>query len=214
MGDYLADTRRSYDAMAEDYAVWIAGELAHKPFDRAALEVFATLLPAGPVLDVGCGTGRITAFLAALGVPVSGLDLSPGMVEVARREHPALTFGQGSMTSLAAPDGSLAGVVAWYSTIHVPDEDLPGVFAEFRRVLAPGGLLQLAFQVGTHVRHRADALGSAGEIALDFHHRAPASVTDLLATAGFEVVAQTWRAPDRTGPYPEDTPQAYVLARR
>jgi ubiquinone/menaquinone biosynthesis C-methylase UbiE len=137
------------------------------------------------------------------------------MVEVARREHPALTFTQGSMTALAQAAGSLAGVVAWYSTIHVPDEDLPAVLAEFHRVLAPGGHLQLAFQVGTDVRHRADAVGGERhEIALDFHHRSPLAVSELLRAAGFRVLADTVRAPDLTGPYPEDTPQAYVLARR
>ena len=213
MGDYEADTRRSYDVMAEDYAVWIADELAHKPFDRATLDVFAELV-AGPVADVGCGAGRITAYLNARGVAATGVDLSPGMVEVARRSHPDLTFTQGSMTALAQGDGTLAGVVAWYSTIHVPDADLPAVFAEFHRVLAPGGHLQLAFQVGADTTHRADALDGKHEIALDFHHREPAQVSALLRAAGFHVLAEIWRAPDLDGPYPEKTPQAYVLARR
>jgi 2-polyprenyl-3-methyl-5-hydroxy-6-metoxy-1,4-benzoquinol methylase len=48
--------------------------------------------------DVGCGTGRITAHLRQLGVDVFGIDLSPGMIEVARRDHPGLRFDLGSMT--------------------------------------------------------------------------------------------------------------------
>lgn len=218
MADYVDDTRRSYDAMAEDYAAWIRAELAAKPFDRDTLDTFADLVRgAGSVADIGCGSGRVTAYLNERGVPAFGIDLSPRMVEVATRDHPGLRFTEGSMTALAEEAGTLAGVVAWYSTIHVPDEDLPGVFAEFHRVLAPGGHLQLAFQAGAHVTHRTDAYADDTEhhdIALDFHHRQPTDIAALLAAAGFEVVAHAVRDPDTDGPYPEDTPQAYVLARK
>lgn len=204
-------TRESYDATADDFAIWIRGELAAKPFDRAVLSVFASLV-AGPVVDVGCGSGRVTAFLADLGVSVSGVDLSPGMVAAARRTHPALRFEVGSMLSLDIPAGSLGGLVAWYSIIHVPDELLADVLAQFHRVLAPDGLLQLAFQVGDEPLH----LTSAGEhaVSLDFHRRRPSAVAALLEAAGFEVRAQLWRARDEDGDFPERTPQAYLLARK
>jgi SAM-dependent methyltransferase len=207
--DYLDATRRSYDTTADAYAEWIRDELAAKPFDRSVLAVFAELVR-GPVADVGCGTGRITAHLAGLGVDVSGVDLSPGMLAVARRTHPGLTFTEATMTALPIADGTLGGVVAWYSTIHVPDEDLPAGLAEFRRVLRPGGLLQLAFQAGTGVEHRTRAADH--DVSLTFHHRQPDAMADLLRANGFTVRAQLLRAPDTEGPYPENTPQAYVLA--
>ncbi len=210
MPDFLRDTRRSYDATAAAYAEWIRGELAAKPLDRAVLTAFAELVT-GRVADVGCGTGRVTAFLHDLGVPAFGVDLSPRMVAVAAAAHPHLRFAAGSMTALPVADGALGGVVAWYSTIHVPDDHLPHALAELRRVLAPGGLLQLAFQTGDEVVHRTHAAGH--EVALDFHHRRPADVTDHLRRAGFTVRAQLLREPDLDGDYPEDTPQAYVLAR-
>jgi SAM-dependent methyltransferase len=207
--DYLDATRRSYDATADAYAEWIRDELATKPFDRSVLAVFAELVH-GPVADVGCGTGRITAHLAGLGVDVSGMDLSPGMLTAARRAHPDLTFTEATMTALPIADGTLGGVVAWYSTIHVPDDDLPTALAEFRRVLRPGGLLQLAFQAGTGVEHRTRAADH--DVSLTFHHRQPDAMADLLRANGFTVRAQFLRAPDTEGPYPENTPQAYVLA--
>lgn len=209
MADFLDDTRRSYDTTADDYATWIAGELAVKPFDRAVLAVFAELVR-GPVADVGCGTGRITAHLHHLGVEVSGVDLSPGMLAAARRTHPHLRFTEGTMTALPIEDGALGGVLAWYSTIHVPDTHLRGAVREFHRVLRPGGHLQLAFQSGTGTEHRTRA--GAHEVALTFHHRTPDEMTKLLRDNGFTVQAQLLRAPDLDGPYPEDTPQAYVLA--
>ena len=80
-------TRDSYDAIAEAYADWIADELTARPHDRAVLGAFSELVLATgspDVLDIGCGPGRITAFLAALGLSPRGLDLSPAMVGLAR----------------------------------------------------------------------------------------------------------------------------------
>jgi SAM-dependent methyltransferase len=160
---------------------------------------------------VGCGPGRVTAHLHALGVPASGVDLSPTMVAIARRMHPGLRFAEGSMTDLDVPDGTLGGIVAWYSSIHVPDERLPGVLAGFARALAPGGYLQLAFQVGDEVAHRTEAGGHT--VALDFHRRRPDQVAELVRRAGMAVQARTVREPD-DGPFPESMPQAFLLARK
>lgn len=209
--EFVRRTRGSYDAVAEDYAAWVHDELAAKPLDRAVLAAFAALVT-GRVADVGCGPGRVTAHLAGLGLPAFGVDLSPRMVAVARRTYPELRFDVGSMLSLDIEDGSLGGVVAWFSTIHVPDPLLPVVFAEFHRVLAPNGHLQLAFQVGDVPLHLTEAGGHA--VSLEFHRRRPDQVADVLRGAGFALRARMVREPDEDGPYPERTPQAYVLARK
>jgi SAM-dependent methyltransferase len=153
---FLPDTRAAYDAVAADYAARFDAELAAKPLDRALLAAFAELVHAadvGPVADLGCGPGHSTAQLQSLGLSVFGIDLSPGMVAVARGAHPGLRFDEGSMTSLDLPDGAAGGIVALYSTIHLPPESLPVAFSEFHRVLAPGGHALLAFQVGDERVH-------------------------------------------------------------
>jgi SAM-dependent methyltransferase len=177
-----------------------------------AFAEFVQAAAAGPVADVGCGTGRVTALLAGLGLPVSGIDLSPQMIATARREHPGLRFEVGSMLALDLPDGALGGVLAWYSTIHVPDDRLPGAFAEFRRVLAPGGYVLLGFQAGDGPLHLTEALGRP--ISLDFHHRQPDQVAALLGQAGLDVCARVLREPDNNPEFPERHQQAFVLARR
>lgn len=137
---YLDATRTAYDTVAADYARLLRSELDAKPLDRAMLAAFAERVraaDAGPVADLGCGPGRVTAHLHALGLTAFGVDLSPEMVAVARRGFPELRFEQGSMTALDLADGSLGGVLAWYSTVHTPPELLPTMFAEFHRVLAP-----------------------------------------------------------------------------
>lgn len=213
--DFLARTRQSYDVSAADYAEWIAAELAAKPLDRALLTGFAELVRTaggGPVADIGCGPGRITKYLAGWGLSVFGIDLSPGMIAAARRTHPGLRFDVGSMTDLEIDDGRLGGIVAWYSTIHMPDVELPGVFAEFARVLAPGGYLQLAFQTGSGTA----CYDTFGEhpVSLDFHRRSPDDVVALLERAGLRMHTRTVREPDSTGGFPEPTPQGYLLARK
>ncbi|MFD6585503.1 class I SAM-dependent methyltransferase [Streptomyces anulatus] len=215
--DFLNATRASYDTMAPAYVEFARGELAAKPLERALLSTFAELAAAGgglPVADVGCGTGRVTAHLHELGLEleVFGIDLAPQMVAVAREEHPGLRFEEGSMLDLALPDASLGGLLAWYSTIHVPDEELPRAFAEFRRVLAPGAHVQLGFQVGDEPLRLTEAWGM--EISLDFHRRQPERIAALLRGAGLEVRSVVWRERDTDGPFPERAPQGFVLARR
>lgn len=73
------------------------------------------------------------AHLHALGVDASGIDLSPRMVDLARAAHPDLRFSVGSMTDLALPDASVRGLLAYHSTIHVPDERTPQAYLLARR---------------------------------------------------------------------------------
>ncbi|GGS54705.1 methyltransferase domain-containing protein [Streptomyces griseoviridis] len=203
--------RAFYDTIAEDYAERFRSAGAGTPLDRALMGAFAELVgPDGEVADLGCGPGRVTAHLASLGLRVFGLDLSASMLEIARREHPGLRFEQGSMLELDLPDGSLAGAVSWYSSIHTPRERLPDLFAEVGRVLAPGGHLLLAFQVGDGPQLLDRPFGHP--VSLDFQRRRPEAVAELLERAGFTVLSRTVRVQE------EDTsakvPQACLIARR
>jgi SAM-dependent methyltransferase len=202
--------RASYDAVAADYALQFADELRRKPYDRALLTALVEEAPPGlPLADVGCGPGQVAAFLHALGRQVVGIDLSDGMVEQARRLHPGPDFRQGSMLALDLADGTLGGVAALYSVIHVPPPERPRAFAEFARVLAPGGLLLLAFHRGDEVRHLDEWYGR--QVDVDFHFLDVDEVARLLAGAGLTVQATLLRRP-HDGEV--DTERAYILARR
>jgi SAM-dependent methyltransferase len=186
---WLDDTRASYDTVADSYADLTRHLLDETPEERAVLAMFADMVRAqggGTVADVGCGAGRITAYLRELGVDAFGIDLSPGMIEAARRDHPGLRFDLGSMTDLTLADASMAGLVAWYSLIHVPDDEIGPVFAHFRRVLRSGGPLLLGFHVGNESQLRT--LGYGGHPMKVFvHRRRHDQMIAWLDDAGFAV---------------------------
>ncbi|MFF9204188.1 class I SAM-dependent methyltransferase [Streptomyces sp. NPDC014986] len=208
--EHIVATRTFYDAIAEDYAALFRDVLVTSPLDRTLMAGFAELVgEGGEVADLGCGPGWVTAHLASLGLSVFGLDLSASMLGIARRENPGLRFEQGSMLSLDVPDGALAGVVSWYSSIHTPLDELPALFAEFRRVLAPGGHLLLAFQAGDEPRRLEEPFGHP--VTLDFQRRRPERIAGLLEAAGFALVLRTVRAAEPK--WNESTPQAFLIAR-
>ncbi|WP_174526648.1 class I SAM-dependent DNA methyltransferase [Micromonospora maritima] len=194
---WLDDTRTSYDTVAASYADLLRDALAGEPFQRGVLGLFAELVRAqgsGPVADVGCGPGRITAHLSGLGLDAFGVDLSPAMIEVARRDHPGLRFEVGSMTRLDLADASLAGLLAWFSLIHVPDEDVPGVLAGFHRVLRPGGVVLLGFFAGEGSRLKTQGYGGH-PMRVHVHRRPPERVAAWLDAAGFTVDAEMTHRP-------------------
>ncbi|TDD24137.1 class I SAM-dependent methyltransferase [Actinomadura sp. KC06] len=184
-----AATRSAYDSVAVLYADMFRDVLDDMPLDRALLAAFAEMTrDSGPIADLGCGPGRLTGHLASLGLPVFGVDLSPEMIAQARREHPDLSFAEGTITALDLADESLGGIVAWFSTIHTPPAELPRVFSEFHRVLAPGGHLLIAFQA------------CDGDTPQPFDHRVTLAyrwpldaLSALLRTAGLIEVARLHR---------------------
>jgi SAM-dependent methyltransferase len=178
------DIAATYDVAAATYADLFADELAGKPLDRQLLDRFARAVAGqGPVWDAGCGAaGHITRFLADREVEVVGSDISPGVVAEARRRQPGLDFRVADLRRLSVPDGSLAGILAFYSLIHLPRPQIPVALAEFRRALAPTGVLLLAMHAGTTWSPDAGLRpddGEAGEIveARAFGHPAELRVT-------------------------------------
>jgi SAM-dependent methyltransferase len=202
--------RRSYDAVAEKYAAEFGGELARKPLDRALLACLVEqAAPGAPVADVGCGPGHVAAWVADHGAAAVGIDLSPAMVAVGRREYPAVEFRAGDLLDLPADEGEFGAVAALYSIIHLEPGELPRAFAEIRRVLRPAGLALVSFHLGSEVRHLAEWWGVAVDV--DFRFLEMADVAAALQRAGFGVEARLERA---SYPGEVETRRGYLMARR
>jgi SAM-dependent methyltransferase len=207
----ISFTAAGYDLIAVAYAEHLYRELDAKPFDREFLDRFASTVPSGDVLDLGCGPGHVGFYLHERGVPIRGLDISAEMVRLAKGLNPALGFEQGDMRNLPFPDETFAGVVAFYSIIHLDPSELAPVFTEILRVLQPGGLIALSFHVGTEVRHIEELWGV--KTNLDFVFFEPGQVESALRSAGFEEIESTQRGPYEPS-VEAQTHRCYILARR
>ena len=201
--------RASYDRVAATYLDLGVGDLAPQPWLRAGLSAFAEAVRGlGPVLDVGCGPGTVTAHLSGLGLDVSGVDLSGEMVRHARRRYPDLRFEVASATALDLAPASLGGVLGWWSLFHLPRQVLPDVLAAFATALVPAGQALVGTHVGDGELTRTQAYGGV-PVSWTTHLWQPEQLAHLLADAGLQVVAEM-----RFPAQPRSRPQVLLAAQR
>src|SRR5690606_38219595 len=136
----------------------------------------------GPVLDVGCGPGQWTAFLAGRGVRVEGIDPVPEFVAAAQRAYPGLSFRAGGTDDLGVPPDHLGGVLAWYSLIHLSESEMDAALEVFHRVLRDDGSLVIGFFAGEDFEPFPHAIVPA-------HYWPVEKLSLALQATGFEVVA-------------------------
>lgn len=202
----------AYDAVAETYAATLFNELTGLPFEGWLLDRVAAHADGGPVVEVGCGPGHVTAYLADAGADATGTDLSPAMVAEARRRFPEGSYEVGDLRRLMRPTTApgWSAVLAWYSLIHLATSELPAAIEALSRPLAPGGWLVLALHVGAEVRHVDEWFEQA--VDLDFVLHEPADVVALVEAAG--LVDVEWYCRGALGHRAETTDRLYVVARR
>jgi SAM-dependent methyltransferase len=205
--------RDAHDVLAAWYAKNLVGVLESMPVERAMLNLFAemTLAVGTDVADVGCGTGRLLPYLAGRGLSPRGVDLSPEMVQVARREHPGFAYDVADLRGLPFEDASLAGVVCWYSLIFLAPDARTRAFAELARVVKPGGYLVAAFKHGDGTVHRNGPGSLVGSLGIDFdrYWLSAQEMQDRFAAAGFALVFQGSTPPGESEP-----PYGYMLVRK
>ena len=207
------ELRAAHDVLAEFYADRLADALNQMPIEQALLGLFCNLaLAAGlgtSAGDIGCGTGRLAPYLAARGLSPRGIDLSPEMIRVARRDHPGFDFDVADLRNLPFEDASLAGVVCWYSLMFLAPPDRPAAFSELARVVGPGGYLVTAFKAGDDQVRRAGGSTGLG-VEFDIYWLSPGEMERQLTGAGFATAF--WGGRPAEGQ--EGSPQGYLLARR
>lgn len=204
--------RATYGAVAATYAERFAGELDALPFERWLLDRVAAHADGGPVVEVGSGPGHVTAYLAAAGADARGLDLTPEMVEQARRLHPDVRYDVGDLRRLMRPEAAPGwrAVLAWYSLIHLAESELPAALMALLRPLDTDGWLVLAMQAGDEVRRIASWFDD--EVPpLDFVGNDPAMIVALVEAAGLVDVEWYLRGP--VSARGETTQRLYVVGR-
>lgn len=183
----------AYSEWFEEY-VEVAGAISQThPSDRALVSTWAESVT-GTVLDAGSGPGQWTNFLAEQGLDVSGVDLVPEFVAYAKSRYPDLAFGVASFEQIDADTGSLGGLLTWYATIHHRPETLPAVFAEFARVLRPGGSLLVGF-------FEWQELEPFNHLVTQAYRWPVSTLSELIEAAGFEVLETHARTEEGVRPH-------------
>ena len=190
----LRSVRDAYSSKSEQYIDLFDGDWDAHEVDAAFIRRHLRSVQ-GPMLDLGCGPGYWTAYLHQMGARVTGIDLVPEFIQHARATHPGPDFRVGSMTDVDGLKHSVAGILSWFSTIHLPPADLSAVLAEFRQLLALSGTLVLGF-------FDSDDEVAAFDHAVATAYRWPAArLAEHLADAGFSQVERLQRQgadrPDR-----------------
>jgi uncharacterized protein YceH (UPF0502 family) len=204
--------RAAYATVAGSYADRFCDELADLPFESWLLRRVVELAAGAPVIEVGTGPGHVAAFLADAGADVTGLDLTPEMVDEARRRYPGVAYQVGDLRRLMRPsthDG-WGAVLAWYSLVHLAASELPDAIAALARPLCRNGWLVLALHAGAEVRRITEWFGN--EVDLDFVLHDPADVVTAVERAGLVDVEWYQRGPLLARD--ETTQRLYVLARK
>jgi uncharacterized protein YceH (UPF0502 family) len=204
--------RNTYATVAADYADALTGELDGLPFERWVLDRAVQAADGRPVVDAGCGPGHVTAYLAAAGADVQGIDLTPQMIEQARSRFPGVRYEVGDLRRLMRPPTApgWGAVLGWYSLIHLAGSELPDVVAALARPLSPGGVLLLGLHAGSEVRHMTSWFEH--DVRLDFMSYQPEDVVAAVTAAGLVDVEWYRRGPLQSRG--ETTQRLYVLARR
>ncbi len=211
MKKFIQNTQTSYDQVAREYAEKFKDEMDDKPFDRDCLDRLAREVGSlGPICDLGCGPGQIARYLHRQGADTLGVDLSPCMIEEARRLNPDIPFHEGNMLALPDPDNSWGGIAAFYCIIHIPRAQVVEALREMRRVLKPGGVLLITFHIGDEIKHVEEWWEKP--INLDFAFYQPAEMEAWLKEAGFELEETLVREPNPKVETP--TRRAYLFARK
>ena len=173
------NVRDAYAARASEYSALLGSIAATSKLDQHLIREWSSSLH-GRVIDAGCGPGHWTAFLHELGVDVEGIDPVRPFIEQAATRFPGVPFRVASFDDLDAPERQAAGILAWYSLIHLHPAELPGILAGLARCLAPGGSLLLGFFTGEILEPFPHAIATA-------YYWPIAEMTTALADAGFRV---------------------------
>lgn len=211
MNKIIQDTQTSYDRVAVEYGERFKDEMDDKPFDRDCLNrLVREVGELGHICDMGCGPGQIARYLHRQGVKTLGVDLSAIMVAEAQRLNPEVHFHQGDMLFLPDANNSWGGIAAFYCIIHIPREQIVDALREMKRVLIPGGILLLAFHIGTEIKHLDNWWDKP--VNLDFAFYLPSEMESWLKEAGFELLETLVREPNTD--VEAATQRAYIFAKK
>ena len=180
-------TRQAYNLAADKYHDLFHNEMNEKEYDRNFLDFFTELFKPGAVIcDAGCGpSGHIGKYLHDKGMKIIGVDISDRCVELATLHNPEIRFLCENIVQMSFPDKHFDGIVSYYSIINTPKKYVSRIFAEFHRVLKPGGYLLVAVKEGSDEGFINEFIGIEAEIYFSLFSET--EIREYYTISGFEI---------------------------
>lgn len=171
-----------YDDIAKEYAE----EFYNDTSDNEYIDRFLHSLNGKRILDVGCGVGKDCKYVEQKGFEAIGIDLSEGMLEIAKEKYPNGKFKIMDMTDISYPDNSFDGIISNCSLFHIPTELLPKTLESLKRVLKPNGKLLLILQEGNEEETMVEEPYRPG-VYIYMNYFSAENITKLLKEHNFKV---------------------------
>lgn len=170
-----------YDDIAKEYAE----EFFEDTSDNKYIDIFLDSLEGIKILDVGCGNGKDCKYISQKGFDINGIDLSVGMLSIAKEKVPNGKFEVMDMTDITYPDDSYDGIISNCSLFHIPTEELPKTLESFRKILKPNGKLLLILQDGNGEMMVEEPYRPGVHIYMNYF--SASQIQELLRQYGFEI---------------------------
>lgn len=170
-----------YDDIAKEYAE----EFFEDTSDNKYIDIFLDSLEGIKILDVGCGNGKDCKYISQKGFDINGIDLSVGMLSIAKEKVPNGKFEVMDMTDITYPDDSYDGIISNCSLFHIPTEELPKTLESFRKILKPNGKLLLILQDGNGEMMVEEPYRPGVHIYMNYF--STSQIQELLQQYGFEI---------------------------
>jgi ubiquinone/menaquinone biosynthesis C-methylase UbiE len=182
----FTETINWYDRHAEEYATITYPEAPHVLIDQ-----FLGLLPKQPViLDAGCGPGRDSGIMQTKGAAVTGIDISEGLLKIAKERNPAVTFVYGNFLNLPFKDKKFDGIWAQASLVHLEKiSDVRQTLFEFHRTLQEKGVLHVRVRKQMNSKKTAVVSDKIPSHVRFFRYFSENEMKRYLETTGFTIRA-------------------------
>jgi len=183
-------TIRTYNALADAYEEQYCTTIY---FQEELDRFLKHLKEKSSILDIGCGTGHIAAYLTTKGFKVTGIDISSAMIKKARQKAPTATFYQADMREISFPPRSFDAIIAAFSLIHIPKEETINLLTRFHEILTPRGHLFIGVIEGEGEELITEPLDKEGKHKTYFQYYQKNFLTQELERQGFTIITITDR---------------------
>lgn len=142
-------TKKYYDKNAAKWAV----ERSSVEYSLDTFIEYQKLLPKGKVIDLGCGACRDAGLFIPAGYDYTGIDLSDGMIEQAKKLYPTAKLLVMDICDLKFPDESFDGIWSYAAYLHIPKKDINHAISEANRILKVGGIGYIVIKRGSFEKY-------------------------------------------------------------